>query len=1190
MKNRVTVVSLFMTCLLILSLNLFSQPSATDTTLAKKYFVLADKYYSSGNLDSSSIYYQNAADIYKPIALKTNDPGVWRKFINCLNRISNNLTSQYRLDEAQKLLDTALVYSLKYLHEKNLETANLLNGLGTVYGTAGEYDKALDYYFQSLQIKKELLGEKHPDIAVRFNNIGIIYNLKGEYYKALEYHSKALQIRQEILGEKHPAVAMSFDNIGLVYSNSGEYNKALDYYFKSLQIKKEILSEKHPDLSKSYVNIGLAYSAKGEYDKALDYYFQAQQIKKEILGEMHPDISVIYNNIANIYISKNQYDKALEYHFKALQIRREILGEKHPGVVESYYNIGWAYIERGEYTKSLEFLFNALQIGKEVLSEKHPTIGYIYNTIGNNYYFKREYDLALEYALKSLHLRKEILGEKHPDLISNYNNIANIYADKNEKDLALEYYNMALEIGAEKFGEKHPEVALLYDNIGITYFDKGEYERALEYYLKALQIIQEVLGEKHLEAAGNYEHIGSAYHERGEYDQALDYYFKALQIRKELLGEKHTALASSYDHIGRLYKDKGENDLALEYYQKEVASCLGNFYETANVYTVPVNMNILDWNYLLKALQEKAQIISDENEILKGFTDCDRNKIAIRHYQACDTVIDITRKEISTLSDKLALGLLANQAYKNAIDLLIPFQTYDNTEGMKSISDKDADLAFYFSEKNKSAVLLEALAGQEAQKYAGIPDSLLEKEHNLKTDINLYTKKLAEPENLDSTQVVLFQDRLFHSNRSYDSLIVVFEKKFPQYHNLKYNNKTITVKDIQKLLDKKTALRSFAVGDSSITIFTLTKSKLNVQKVPKIKNLSDSIVWFRYGLTKTSPRMQENFRRLGYKLYQQLFPQSGLIARQIENLIIIPDDELAIIPFESLLTTNYTGDINAYNNYPYLIKKYKISYSYSANLFYMAFSNEASSTIEIKKLDDWLAFAPVFDISREQNMVMTTRELQRQLNWLNTDSLMTNRSMFDRSYITPLPATVTETEAIFKLYDDNNLKAKVLLHNNANEKLIKSGELEHFKVLHFATHGFVNSERPELSGLLLEQDTTGGEDGILYSGEIYNLKLNSDLVVLSACETGLGKIQKGEGIIGLTRALLYAGAKNIIVSLWQVADDSTSDLMVNFYKNSLAVKGHRSFSESLRNAKLNMISNGKYAHPLFWSPFILIGN
>jgi len=215
--------------------------------------------------------------------------------------------------------------------------------------------------------------------------------------------------------------------------------------------------------------------------------------------------------------------------------------------------------------------------------------------------------------------------------------------------------------------------------------------------------------------------------------------------------------------------------------------------------------------------------------------------------------------------------------------------------------------------------------------------------------------------------------------------------------------------------------------------------------------------------------------------------------------------------------------------------------------------------------------------------------LQRQLSGLKTDSLMINRSMFSGNNIKPLLSTETEAEAIFKLYDENNLKAKVLLHDNANEKNVKSGELEKYKVLHFATHGFVNSERPELSGLLLAQDTTGGEDGVLYSGEIYNLKLNADLLVLSACETGLGKIQNGEGIIGLTRALLYAGAKNIIVSLWEVNDKSTSDLMVNFYKKFLSSKGQHSYSEALRNAKLKMISEGKYSDPFFWSPFILIG-
>jgi CHAT domain-containing protein len=379
---------------------------------------------------------------------------------------------------------------------------------------------------------------------------------------------------------------------------------------------------------------------------------------------------------------------------------------------------------------------------------------------------------------------------------------------------------------------------------------------------------------------------------------------------------------------------------------------------------------------------------------------------------------------------------------------------------------------------------------------------------------------------------------------------------------------------------------SYFIGDTTITIFTLTKNKMDVKRVPKITNLNDSIVFFNYGLTL---EMQEIIRRLGYKLYQQLFPNTPLIDRQIEKLYIVPDGSLATLPFESLLTENFTGDINANNEYPYLIKKYNISYSYSANLFYLTFSKEASSTIEITKLIDWLAFAPVFDNRSEQSMVMFSQELQRQLSGLKTDSMMINRSMFNGNYIKPLPATETETEAIFELYDDNNLKAKVLLHNNANEKSIKSGELEQYKVLHFATHGFVNSERPELSGLLLAQDTTGGEDGVLYSGEIYNLKLNADLVVLSACETGLGKIQKGEGIIGLTRALLYAGAKNILVSLWQVNDKSTSELMVDFYKNSLANKGQLSYSEALRNAKLKMISEGRYAHPFFWSPFILIG-
>ncbi|MGD0342226.1 MAG: CHAT domain-containing tetratricopeptide repeat protein, partial [Bacteroidales bacterium] len=813
----------------------------------------------------------------------------------------------------------------------------------------------------------------------------------------------------------------------------------------------------------------------------------------------------------------------------------------------------------------------------------------IYNNIGSVYYDKGEYDKALEYYNKALEIRKEVFGEKHTDITASYIGIGLVYWNKKEFDKALEYYFKALQIKTEILGEKHPEIAQVYSNLGLVYADKREYDKALEYYLKALQLNTELLGEKHPDVAHNYDDIGIVYADKGEYDKAVEFYFRALQIVKEVLGEKNPRTAQLYIHIGDADFHEGNYLQALEYDQKAIASCIKNFNDTTDVQSTPVIREYSSWAYLLQALEDKAIFITDKYLMIRDLSFSERKKIALRSYQACDTLIDKTRKEISTQSDKLNLGEKASMLYKVTMELLTFDQPVAITKKEKEAAEVDRNLVFYFSEKNKSSVLLEALSGQEAQKYAGIPDSLLQKEHALQTDIALYTKKLAEPELLNRAQLALFQDKLFQRNRSYDSLIKVFENQFPEYHNLKYNNKTVTVKDIQKQLDNKSEMISYFTGDSIITIFSITANTFNVQNVPKMENLNDSIIWFRHGLTNTSTRMKENYCRLGYKLYQQLFPATFHPARGITNLYIIPDGSLSTIPFESLLTKEYNGDINAYKEYPYLIKDYSISYAYSASLFNLTFSKSNSSSPEMTKLNDWLAFAPVFDNSGDQNLSMSSRELQREISGLRTDSLMANRSMFNRSYIMPLPATETEAEGIFKLYDNDNLKAKVLLHDNANEHFLKSGELKQYKILHFATHGFVNSEKPELSGLLMAQDSTGGEDGILYSGEIYNLKMNADLVVLSACETGLGKIQTGEGIIGLTRAFLYAGAKNIIVSLWQVADESTSDLMVDFYKNILEGKNARSYSEALRNAKLKMISEGKYAHPLFWSPFILIG-
>ncbi len=316
---------------------------------------------------------------------------------------------------------------------------------------------------------------------------------------------------------------------------------------------------------------------------------------------------------------------------------------------------------------------------------------------------------------------------------------------------------------------------------------------------------------------------------------------------------------------------------------------------------------------------------------------------------------------------------------------------------------------------------------------------------------------------------------------------------------------------------------------------------------------------------------------------------------------------LATLPFEALHTQKYTTSWTDWKNknyfaeMPYLVKDYNISYNYSATLFQQSSPKQKTKKVEVTPLNDWLAFAPVFDNANTAGTTPRTRKFLAS-NSSQNDSIKTRSYLRDGTYVSPLPGSEKEIETIFDLFEKQGKKAQIKTHQKASEKFIKSNEIKNYKILHFATHGFVNEEKPELSGILFAQDTTSTlseidklfgnkpqNEGVLYQSEIYNLKFNANLVVLSACETGLGKITKGEGVIGLTRALLYAGSKNIIVSLWQVSDNSTKKLMINFYKNLLNDKKQTEFAKHLSKAKRKMIANKKYAHPFFWSPFILIG-
>jgi CHAT domain-containing protein len=413
------------------------------------------------------------------------------------------------------------------------------------------------------------------------------------------------------------------------------------------------------------------------------------------------------------------------------------------------------------------------------------------------------------------------------------------------------------------------------------------------------------------------------------------------------------------------------------------------------------------------------------------------------------------------------------------------------------------------------------------------------------------------------------------------------EDLYPQFYDLKYNVSPVTIGDVQKKLNYNSAILSYTFIDSLVLLLTITKTELDIQYLDTISNLAEKIKAYRKGLIYFSSNRYGNvYKTLANQFYRKFIPKS--LDDDIANLIIIPDRDIALIPFETFLID--PPDNNSWSDLNYLIRKYNISYSYSISLFDKTYPKDKNYMIEHTGLNDWLALAPVFDTKESAHITLRTRELLKQTDSLMSHEQSTRSPIINHEYISPIPGTLDEVENIFEKFDEVGKKAIVQIKNSANELYVKSDIMKKFRYIHFATHGFVNTDNPELSGILLAQDANSKEDGVLFSGEIYNLNLNADMIVLSACETGLGKIRKGEGIIGLSRALLYAGTKNIVVSLWKVSDESTSELMIDFYDNILNQNYTNGiYTTSLRYSKLNMINNTKYAHPFYWSPFILIG-
>ncbi|GHN03020.1 hypothetical protein WSM22_45090 [Cytophagales bacterium WSM2-2] len=761
------------------------------------------------------------------------------------------------------------------------------------------------------------------------------------------------------------------------------------------------------------------------------------------------------------------------------------------------------------------------QLGKE--SSKEAALNF--SNLSLLFWSEGKFGQAEENGLLALQLRQSIFGNESEESAASLNNLGLVYGGV-DADKALDYYEKAKAIYEKIYGSEHPKIAVANTNIGLMYFNLKLFGDAINNFESAQAIWKKTYPNGHPNEALVIMNLGRTYTQMKNTKAALEYYAKALAIFKKSYGDKHPDIAVLYNQVAYIKLVDERFDEAIADIQKALCANSPSFNNLSSEKN-PGTRNFYNGKQLLYSLRLKAQAL--ESKYYGKSLKLQELKLALNTLQSCDTLIDNIRHNSTNENDKIELGSIANEAYEDGVriahtisELILKGRPY-------------REVAFYFAEKSKSAVLQESIADAQAKSFAGIPQEMIEEEKIKKSTIALLAQKLSEKP--DASEEKYLRSALFDSNIDYEKFIKKLEKDYPAYYNLKFSSAVASVQQMQKEIKPAQAVLSFFLAEKSRKIyqFVITKKSFKVRAFSLPDNFDRFIKGFINSLLYSTFETYQKTQSLT-KVLKPRLPAS------VKSVVIIPSGKLGSVPFEALPLKKVKGD--DFNKVSFFIDRWAISYEFAAGLMLQ----KGKEKNQVRQNNIFL-FAPV---------------------------------RFGNQNLNDLPGSEQEVKAISNLFQG---KSKVATFAEANETILKSKELEGYTYVHLATHGIVDSEDPSQSQIFLNGN--GSEDGNLFCREIYNLNIGADLVVLSACETGLGKFSKGEGVIGLSRALTYAGANNLIVSFWKVSDESTAELMIGFYKH-LQENKSQDFSTAIRQAKID-IKKGKFASPYYWAPFVLIG-
>jgi CHAT domain-containing protein/Tfp pilus assembly protein PilF len=985
---------------------------------------------------------------------------------------------------------------------------------------------------QSHSYQMRLAADQFVKLAVDQRGIDVVVRLLGPDGKQIaQFDSEIRTQGQEIVSWVAEERGNNQLDVVAKYKNAtvGRY----EIQVVELRVATENDRALH-EAGKLYTESRRLYFA-GKYDEALQLTARVREIREKVLGSDHKDVAQALNNLAILYDLKGDYEMAELFYQRSLAIREKVLGPEHADVAGSLNNLGFLYSLRGDYVRAEPLYLRAVAIGEKVLGPEHPyVIGYL-NNLAILYKARGDYPKAQPLYLRALAIREKALGPEHPEVAASLNNLADLYWEKGEYAKAEPYYQRALIIWEKGSGPEHPDVAYPLYNLANIYQVRGDYAKAELLYGRALAIWGKALGPEHPVVANSLNSLAILYRNRGNYAKAELLHQRTLTMGVKTLGPEHPSVVLTLTNLAVLYAAKGDTAQAIIFLSRA---------------------NTADERNLTRTLDIGSE----------------RQKLAYLSKFSQWTDFTLTLQSRVAPNDPQALDLAFTTLLRR------------KGRGLDAMTDTVATLRRHATPQDQA--LFDRLADARSQLAA----------------LTLKEPDVAKPDT--------YRKRLEELDAEVEKLEVDLSSRSAEF---RAQTQPVTLAAVQAALPTGSALVEFAVY-SPLDPKT-GKSKpprylayvLAAQGQPKWVDLGEAALIDRavdaWRKALRDPNRTDVKRRARAVDERVMRPVRSLLSKipgDTRRLLIAPDGSLNLIPFAALVDERNR----------YLVERHSMNYLTSGRDLLRLQSSEPSKNPPL------IVANPLFGTGVNE----ATRADQNSGNspaGNQADNQGPAQSNPREVFFQALPGTNREALAIKALLPG----ASLLLREDATEAALK--EAHRPSILHIATHGFFLDDQeapppdtrgfssltplrisdPRMikwaakiknpllrSGLALagvNQRHGGDDDGLLTALEAASLDLRgTKLVVLSACDTGIGKVKNREGVYGLRRALVLAGSETQVISLWPVSDRETRSLMAGYYRRLMKGEGR---GEALRQIQLEMLKDMKLRHPYYWASFIQAG-